>query len=100
MRILSFFALLLLTGAAGAASLVVYDGQLENGFSDYYSWATTYSFSNTSPVYLAESHSISFKPDNWGGVRVLSGSNGATQYPFANYSSLTFWVDKSSVTRK
>ena len=96
MRILSILALLLLTGEAAASSLVVYDGQLENGFSDYYSWAATYSFSNASPVYLAESHSISFKPDNWGGLRVLSASNGTTQYPFANYSSLTFWVNGGS----
>jgi len=88
----------LLLGAAGsahAASLTVYDGALENNFADYFSWATTYSFANTSTVRGSETHSISFKPDNWGGVRVLA-NNGNTRYPFADYGSLTFWVNGGS----
>lgn len=93
MRIPLLLIMLLGAGSTGAASVTVYDGQLQNGFVDYYSWAASYSFSNASPVYAGASHSLSFKPDNWGGVRVLSAGNGTTLYPFANYSSLTFWVN-------
>ena len=71
----AFSALLFVAAAsASAASLTAYDGALENGFADYYSWAATYSFTSTTTVRNAETHSISFKPDNWGGVRLLANN--------------------------
>jgi Glycoside hydrolase family 44 len=99
-RIFCFLAFLLFTGTSSAAALTVYDGQFRSGFADYYSWASTYNFATTSPVHGSDSHSISFKPDNWGGIRMRSGGTtpALTVYPFTSYSSLTFWVHGGSAS--
>jgi hypothetical protein len=99
-RIFCFLAFLLFAETASAAALTVYDGQLESGFADYYSWAQTYNFANATPVHSGESHSISFKPDNWGGIRLRSGGTTPTLnvYPLPSYASLTFWVNGGSAS--
>jgi hypothetical protein len=88
-------ALFCATASASAASLTVYDGALENGFADYYSWASTYSFASSTVVRGSETHAIAFKPSNWGGIRVLA-ANGNARYPIENYASLTFWINGGS----
>jgi hypothetical protein len=80
-------------GARAAVSFEIYNGGLRNGFANYYSWAASYDLNNATVVRRAGSRSIRFKPDNWGGVRVISGGGGATRYPVADYGSLTFWVN-------
>lgn len=80
------------TSGASAASLTVYDGALENGFANNDSWAASYSFANTSVVNGSEHASISFKPDSWGGIRVLA-SGGNTRFSMADYGSVTFLIN-------
>ena len=91
-RMIIALAPFLSAAAAHAASLTVYDGALENSFANYASWAATYSFNSTTVVRGSETKSISFKPDNWGAVRILA-ANGTARYPMPNYGSLTFWIN-------
>jgi len=91
-RFVAAAAILCVAFSAGAASLTVYDGALENAFANYYSWAATYNFTDASVVRGSEPHSISFKPDNWGAIRILA-ANGSVSYPLANFGSLTFWIN-------
>ncbi len=94
-RWLAAVSLFFAVAGANAASLTVYDGSLENSFADYGSWAASYSFASTGTVRGTETKSIAFKPDNWGGVRVLA-ANGTVRYPIPGYGSLTFWVNGGS----
>jgi Glycoside hydrolase family 44 len=88
MRFLSILALLIFAPLATCAPLSIYSDQLDSGFADFYSWAVDYNFANTSPVH-AGTHSIRFKPDNYGAIRVRVPT---TEVTLANYSSLTFWI--------
>jgi hypothetical protein len=93
MRVILFMIIGLLSSTAiNAASLIIYDNALQNGFANNDSWAASYSFSNTSPVHGASGNSISMKPDNWGGVRVKSPS----LFMLSDYQNLTFWVNGGS----
>jgi hypothetical protein len=78
------------SASADAAPLVVYGDALDSGFTDQ-SWASgaDYDLANAVPVHDGVA-SIAFTPDTWGGLQfVVNGSD----FDFANYQSLSFWVD-------
>lgn len=85
--LLGFLATLFrpLPAVAQAPNMVVYDGQLENGWQNW-SWASV-NFSNTSPK-LSNSDTIGVTVGAWQALYLH-----ATPFDSAPYTSLDFWIN-------
>ncbi len=93
MRIARTLPLLLTCVGAPAmgVSLNIYTDSLQNGFTNQ-SWSTTYSLTNTSPVHSG-TDSIRFVASGYRGIQFV---NNNAEFNFADYQSVTFWINGGS----
>ncbi len=78
---------LLLSQGVLRADQIVYDGTLENGWQNW-GWAAL-NFTNSSPVYAGNTHSISVTINSaWAGMQLYHPDQDASPY-----ASLSFWLN-------
>src|ERR671933_299517 len=82
--------------AQASSDLILYDDALQNGFTDAWSFDTTFDTANTSPTYNGSAHSVrvQYNSGNWGGWWLR---REAGDISLASYTAIRFAVHGGSV---